>query len=227
MRMEGNVCSGPSDCTSIDINMVCRLGSFVSQGQASLCWSRQRAKDRYKDHIDVQLTRRSVDGNMVMVCQCRRDMRWNERALECQVLSIYVTKVLSVCLSQKMITLPNGLKSSSLAVAIYFSKHSNKKMFSMNCTCQQIYFELMIFFKNIFLILQWIEEKREKVRTKWWKKQPHSNRIATAQQLQTNRIATAQQQQQQHSNRIATTKQLYSNRIATAPQQHSNCIATT
>lgn len=51
-RMEGNVCSGQSDCTSMDINMVCRP---------------------------------SVDGNMVMVCQCRRDMRWNERALECQL----------------------------------------------------------------------------------------------------------------------------------------------
>jgi len=36
-RMEGNVCSGPSDCTSMDINMVCRLESIVSQGQASLC----------------------------------------------------------------------------------------------------------------------------------------------------------------------------------------------
>ena len=38
---------------------------------------------------------------------------------------------LSVCLSRKMITLPNGLKSSSLAVAISFFKHCNKKM---NCT---------------------------------------------------------------------------------------------
>ena len=44
---------------------------------------------------------------------------------------------LFVCLSRKMITLSNGLKSSSLAVEISFFKHCNKKMFSMNCTCQQ------------------------------------------------------------------------------------------
>ena len=87
--MEGNVCSGPSDCTSMDINMVCRLESILSQGQASFCWLIQRAKDRFKDQIDVQLTRPSVDGNMVMVCHCRRDMRWNERALECQVLFVW------------------------------------------------------------------------------------------------------------------------------------------
>ena len=58
----------------------------VKWSSVSLCWSIQIAKDRYKYHIDGQLTRPSVDGNMVMVCQCRRDMRWNERALECQVL---------------------------------------------------------------------------------------------------------------------------------------------
>ena len=58
----------------------------VKRSSVSLCWSIQIAKDRYKYHIDGQLTRPSVDGNMVMVCQCRRDMRWNERALECQVL---------------------------------------------------------------------------------------------------------------------------------------------
>ena len=46
--------------------------------------------------------------------------------------SIYNRKVLFVCVSRKMITLPNGLKSSSLAVAISFSKHCNKKMFSLN-----------------------------------------------------------------------------------------------
>ena len=34
---------------------------------------------------------------------------------------------LCVCLSRKMITLTNGLKSSFLAVAISFSKHCNKK----------------------------------------------------------------------------------------------------
>ena len=87
-------------------------------------------------------------------------MRWNERALECQVLSIYVTKVLSVCLSQKMITLPNGLKSSSLVEAISFFKRCNKKMFSMNCRCQL--FLSFDFLKNIFLILQIIGEKRKK-----------------------------------------------------------------
>ena len=68
-------------------------------------------------------------------------------------------KCLSVCLSQKMITLPNGLKSSSLAVAISFFKHCNKKMFSMNCTCKQKKFILLIFSKNI---LQRIGEKRGK-----------------------------------------------------------------
>ena len=59
--------------------------------------------------------------------------------------SIYNRKVLSVCLSRKMITFPNGLKSSSLAVTI-FVKHCNKKMFSMNCMCEQNLFgELLIF----------------------------------------------------------------------------------
>ena len=65
--------------------------------------------------------------------------------------SIYNRKVLSVCLSRKMITLPNGLKSSSLAVAVSFFKHCNNKMFSMNCTCQQKFvFELLIVSKYIF-----------------------------------------------------------------------------
>ena len=61
------------------------------------------------------------------------------------VNNIYNRKVLSVCLSRKMITFPNGLKSSSLAVTI-FVKHCNKKMFSMNCMCEQNLFgELLIF----------------------------------------------------------------------------------
>ena len=34
---------------------------------------------------------------------------------------------LCVCLSRKMITLPNSLKSSSLAVAVPVFKHCNKK----------------------------------------------------------------------------------------------------
>ena len=50
-----------------------------------------------------------------------------------------------------MITLPNGLKSSSLAVAVSFFKHCNNKMFSMNCTCQQKFvFQLLIVSKYIF-----------------------------------------------------------------------------
>ena len=52
---------------------------------------------------------------------------------------------LSVCLSRKMITFPNGLKSSSLALAISFFKHCYKKMFSMSCRGQQFFFELLIF----------------------------------------------------------------------------------
>ena len=42
---------------------------------------------------------------------------------------------LSVCLSRKMITLPNNLKSSSLAVTLSFFEYCNKKMLSINCTC--------------------------------------------------------------------------------------------
>ena len=65
--------------------------------------------------------------------------------------SIYNGKRLSVCLSRKMITLPNGLKSSSLAVVVSFFKHCYNKMFSTNCTCQQKFvFELLIFSKYIF-----------------------------------------------------------------------------
>ena len=47
---------------------------------------------------------------------------------------------LSVCLSRKMITLPNGHKSSSLGLAISFFKHCYKKMFSMSCRGQQFFF---------------------------------------------------------------------------------------
>ena len=59
-----------------------------------------------------------------------------------------------------MITLPNGLKSISLAVAFSFFKHCNKKMFSMNCMCQQFFLLKFWLFKNIFSILQRIGEKR-------------------------------------------------------------------
>ena len=91
-----------------------------------------------------------------------------EHNLQYMLWSIYNRKVLFVCLSRKMITLPNGLKSSSLAVAISLSKHCNTKMFSMNCTCQQKNFLNFLFFKTKFLNLQRIGEKREKMRNKWW-----------------------------------------------------------
>ena len=75
----------------------------------------------------------------------------NGRGPAPRLRSIYNRKVLSVCLSRKMITLPNGLKSSSLAVAVSFFKHCNNKIFSMNCTCQQKFvFQLLIVSKYIF-----------------------------------------------------------------------------
>ena len=42
--------------------------------------------------------------------------------------------------------LPNGLKTSSLAVAIYLFKHFNKKVFYLNWTCQQKIFLNFLYF---------------------------------------------------------------------------------
>ena len=63
--------------------------------------------------------------------------------------SIYNRKVLFVCLSRKMITLPNCLKSSSLVVAISFFKHCNKKysLWIAPASKKNFYFW---FFKKIF-----------------------------------------------------------------------------
>ena len=56
------------------------------------------------------------------------------------MISIYNRKVLSVCLSRKMITLPNGLKSSSLVVAFFF----------LNIVTRNILYELHLPAKKIF-----------------------------------------------------------------------------
>ena len=98
--------------------------------------------------------------NFITICVLHfiTSKAWNDilyfqgcRALEA-LIDLYIIGrfCLFVCLSRKMITLSNSLKSSSLPVEISIFKHCNKKMFSMNCTCHQNKFWTFDFSKIYF-----------------------------------------------------------------------------
>ena len=120
----------------------------VSSGRTRTTEPRPTDRWRFSSHSSAPGKRHK--GKKAMICSdCFSSSGPDSSPPLCEV-SIYNRRVLFVCLSRKMSTLPNGLKSSSLVVAISFFKNCNKKYSLWIARTSEFFFEFLILKKTYF-----------------------------------------------------------------------------